>query len=254
MSRNKKRLGFTWWPKDWASSQKVQSMNIIERGIYRELIDLVMDAEEAIKLNKTLWTRLWRIDEDQISAALDYLEELGAIELHGDKLWIPSCENRLGETMKKRDSARENGAKGGRPPKEVNNPEETQKKPNGFTTETEKKTTTKTETTTETESEISPTPDLNFENIVLAVDQLSKQKIWYEQTAINTELTAYQMDELLKQFPGHCITQGKTYNEIKNDLRGYFAAFARMRKNVGNLPPKEPKGDVKNWLYDEFKE
>jgi hypothetical protein len=90
------------------------------------------------------------MSESDLTSALNYLTELGAIELHGAELWIPSCETRLGSAMKKRETARENGHLGGRPPKE-NNPTITQEKPNGFTTEkkTEKKTETEKKTTTE---------------------------------------------------------------------------------------------------------
>lgn len=123
-----KKLGFTWWPKDWAASQKVQSMDIIERGVYRELIDLVMDAEAPIKNNLKLWARLWRIDETKLSQVLDLLQELEAIEIHGIMIWVPSCEQRLSKTIPQREASRENGKKGGRPPKE-DNPDETQQKP-----------------------------------------------------------------------------------------------------------------------------
>ena len=74
----KKKLGYTWWPKDWAASQKVQSLNITERGVYRELIDLVMDQETPIKPNIKLWSRLWRIDENKLNAVLTLLYDIEA--------------------------------------------------------------------------------------------------------------------------------------------------------------------------------
>ena len=201
------KLGYTWWPKDWAASQKVQSLDIIERGVYRELIDLVMDHEEPIKPNIKLWSRLWRIDESKLIEVLSLLGEIGATENTDGCIWIPSVEQRLSKTKSRRENSRNNGKKGGRPPKI--NPKETQKKPSGFTTETT------TETTTEKFSFIKSLIDLGVEEQV-AKDWLTVRKT---KKASNTETAFTQIKNQIKnsgRSANECITIA-----VENSWKGF---------------------------------
>lgn len=89
------KLGYTWYPKDWGNSESVFELNLSERGLYRELIDLAMlnDNDTDIKLD--MWSRKFGIDIDALKSILGKLTVLNLIKVKGEKLFIPSCESRL---------------------------------------------------------------------------------------------------------------------------------------------------------------
>jgi len=95
------KLGYTWYPKDWGNSEAVFQLNLTQRGLYRELIDLAMLNDNKILCNYSVWSRKWNIDKDNLFEILDRLKELGLIkytiqeEKNKDKIFIPSCEPRL---------------------------------------------------------------------------------------------------------------------------------------------------------------
>lgn len=107
------KLGYTWYPKDWAFSEAVFDLNLSERGLYRELIDLAMHKEKGVKLNIQTWARKWNSSKEEIAEILGKLENLELIKVKGEKITVPSCDKRL----KRLTASRENGKLGGRPKK-----------------------------------------------------------------------------------------------------------------------------------------
>ena len=89
------KLGYTWYPKDWGNSESVFELTLIERGLYRELIDMAMLSDNKTTYNAKIWARKFGSTEDEIEGILITLENLKLIELKGDILFIPSCESRL---------------------------------------------------------------------------------------------------------------------------------------------------------------
>lgn len=89
------KLGYTWYPKDWTNSQAVFELTLIERGLYRELIDMAMLNDNKTKINYNVWSRRFASSEDELEQILLTLEELQLISIDGDNLFIPSCEPRL---------------------------------------------------------------------------------------------------------------------------------------------------------------
>jgi hypothetical protein len=89
------KLGYTWYPKDWGNSEKVFELTLIERGLYRELIDMAMQCDNKTQTNSKTWARKFGSTETEIEWILGTLEELKLIEFKGDTLFIPSCESRL---------------------------------------------------------------------------------------------------------------------------------------------------------------
>ena len=89
------KLGYTWYPKDWGNSESVFELTLIERGLYRELIDMAMLSDNKTTYNAKVWARKFGSTEDEIEGILITLENLKLIELKGDILFIPSCESRL---------------------------------------------------------------------------------------------------------------------------------------------------------------
>jgi hypothetical protein len=89
------KLGYTWYPKDWGTSEKVFELTLIERGLYRELIDMAMLNDNKTQINSKIWARKFGSTEDEVEGILITLSDLGLIEIKGDILFIPSCESRL---------------------------------------------------------------------------------------------------------------------------------------------------------------
>lgn len=91
----KNKLGYTWYPKDWGNSEKVFELTLIERGLYRELIDMAMLNDNKTKINSKVWARKFGSSEEEIEWILSTLNDLKLIDIKNDLLFIPSCEPRL---------------------------------------------------------------------------------------------------------------------------------------------------------------
>lgn len=89
------KLGYTWYPKDWGNSESVFELNLTERGLYRELIDLSMLNDNKTEIKLDVWVRKFAIDIDSLKSILEKLLKLNLIEYKKDILFIPSCESRL---------------------------------------------------------------------------------------------------------------------------------------------------------------
>lgn len=89
------KLGYTWYPKDWGNSESVFELNLTERGLYRELIDLSMLNDNKTEIKLDVWVRKFAIDLDSLKSILEKLLKLNLIEYKKDILFIPSCESRL---------------------------------------------------------------------------------------------------------------------------------------------------------------
>jgi hypothetical protein len=89
------KLGYTWYPKDWGNSEAVFQLNLTQRGLYRELIDLAMLNDNKTIVNYKVWSRKWAIEEELLMFELSELQHLGLIEHKGKAIFIPSCEPRL---------------------------------------------------------------------------------------------------------------------------------------------------------------
>ncbi len=89
------KLGYTWYPKDWGNSEKVFELTLIERGLYRELIDMAMLNDNKTEINLKVWSRKYACSIDELGSILITLENLDLIEVNDNTLFIPSCEARL---------------------------------------------------------------------------------------------------------------------------------------------------------------
>jgi hypothetical protein len=93
------KLGYTWYPKDWGNSESVFELNLSERGLYRELIDLAMLNDNKTEIKLDVWIRKFAIDSDALKLILSKLLLLNLIQINkgsnSEILFIPSCESRL---------------------------------------------------------------------------------------------------------------------------------------------------------------
>lgn len=84
------KLGYTWYPKDFASDPDVMLMTAAERGIYRDLIDLAYQTNNSIKYSLEALARYTNGNIDDIKSVLNLKGELK------NGIWkIPSCDKRL---------------------------------------------------------------------------------------------------------------------------------------------------------------
>lgn len=89
------KLGYTWYPKDWGNSESVFELNLSERGLYRELIDLAMLNDNKTEVKKEVWSRKFGVSNQEITDILIRLVSLKLVEIIDNILFIPSCESRL---------------------------------------------------------------------------------------------------------------------------------------------------------------
>ena len=89
------KLGYTWYPKDWGSSESVFELSLSERGLYREFIDLAMLNDNRTEIKKDVWIRKFCVSKEDLEFILCKLISLNLIEFRDNILFIPSCESRL---------------------------------------------------------------------------------------------------------------------------------------------------------------
>lgn len=89
------KLGYTWYPKDWGNSESVFELNLSERGLYREFIDLAMLNDNKTEVKIDVWSRKFSASILEINTILSNLIRLNLIEINDNILFIPSCESRL---------------------------------------------------------------------------------------------------------------------------------------------------------------
>lgn len=86
---------YTWYPKDWQSSDTVFNLTLEQRAIYRELIDLAYLENNAINPTYSIWARRWNTSSENLVKIIGDLIEFGMVKLSGKYLVVPSCEARL---------------------------------------------------------------------------------------------------------------------------------------------------------------
>ena len=105
-------LGYKWYPQDWWTSNSFKRLKHfpIVRYALRELIDLMYKEGGPVEMNSQFLEEDFNISLTEI----EYKKLLEFITVLDDgKWWIDSVKKRI----KKAQSSRLNGAKGGRPPK-----------------------------------------------------------------------------------------------------------------------------------------
>ena len=89
------KLGYTFYPKDWSSSESVFELDLAERGFFRELIDLAMTNDNKTEIKKDVWSRKFCVSVKNLEKIMAKLLTLNLIEIKDNILFVPSCESRL---------------------------------------------------------------------------------------------------------------------------------------------------------------
>jgi len=116
------KLGFTFYPKDWWTSDTFFILNPIERYIFLEMVFMMYSAGGSISNNKTIIERRLstKIDDDVWAKITDLMVQ------DGKQLTMLSVNKRLRKTV----ANQQNGLKGGRPKSPKKEDDEKPKKPN----------------------------------------------------------------------------------------------------------------------------
>jgi hypothetical protein len=182
------KLGYTWYPKDWGNSESVFELNLSERGLYRELIDLAMMNDNKTEIKLDVWCRKFAIDLDALKSILGKLSILNLIVVDGDNLFIPSCESRLNLVR--------GGSKGGKKSKPILKPiskpfeslEEKKVKPIANQIEIEKKV-----------NNIQPKVAIDWDSLLIQFNQLTKREFKIIPDKAKRQLLARLKDGYTKQ-------------------------------------------------------
>lgn len=89
------KTGYTFYPKDWQTSDKVFQLSLEERAIYREIIDLSYLNDNKICMEIDIWARKWNTKPRVISKGIDKLLSINLITLEDGIIAVPSSEPRL---------------------------------------------------------------------------------------------------------------------------------------------------------------
>lgn len=197
------KLGYTWYPKDWGNSESVFELNLEERGLYRELIDLAMLNDNETEIKFDVWCRKFAIQMDDLLDIIRKLSLLNLIEIEGEKLFIPSCESRL-----KLVRGGSNGGKKSKPTKKPNS--KPNLKPLGSLDENNEKPTTKQIEKKEKGKEIESKINLidiyfeDFKNSSYLEDICKRQKVTKEQVLNKLEDFKLKMNLEYKDYLDFC--------------------------------------------------
>jgi hypothetical protein len=195
------KLGYTWYPKDWGNSESVFELNLTERGLYRELIDLAMLNDNKTEVKLEVWSRKFAISSTDLFDIMSKLVALKLIELKENLLFIPSCESRLNLVR--------GGSKGGKKSKPTAKP--TSKPFESLEEKNEKP------TSNQIEKEIESKINSQFFNELLISES------WIEVNAKNNKSTPDKVKQYLKRFNNNLIAQG----DKKANKKEYMSHFAR---------------------------
>jgi hypothetical protein len=198
---NMAKLGYTWYPKDWGNSESVFELTLVERGLYRELIDMAMLSDNKTLINIKTWARKFGSTESEIQLILDTLFKLNLIEYKKDVLFIPSCESRLNLVR--------GGSKGGKTSKPTIKPTP---KPIESLLENNNKPISN---------------QIEIENKVNINESFYKELLisesWIEINAKNNKIYPDKVKQYLTRFNNNLIAQG----DKKNNKSEYQSHFAR---------------------------
>lgn len=95
MSKEKGFHYYTWYPKDWQTSDSVFNLSLEERAIYREFIDLAYLENNEIEPSENIWSRKWNVLPDRLDELIQSLLNIGLIKKTTKCYSVPSCDARL---------------------------------------------------------------------------------------------------------------------------------------------------------------
>ena len=89
------KLGYTWYPKDWRTDEKVFNLSLEMRGFYREFIDFAYHTNNGFTKNHKYWCRMLGINKRKFDALFASLLAVDLIMEKDGEYFIPSVEPRI---------------------------------------------------------------------------------------------------------------------------------------------------------------
>jgi hypothetical protein len=212
------KLGFTFYPKDWWTSESYFELTPIQRYYYLECLFIMYSNDGFMKTQKTQFENRNRT----MVLQNDWEIVVSKFELINDNYTHVSVNKRLRKAV----ANRENGKLGGRPKKEAEKPKkpslETQKNP-------------PLEREREREREIKENVIKNKNDLIF--NELIISESWLETVAMNSKhkFNPSQVKLWLKKYN----TTINTQFEIKNNKTEYCSHFVRWldtREKIENKP------------------
>lgn len=202
------KLGFTFYPKDWWTSESYFELTPIQRYYYLECLFIMYSNDGFMKTQKTQFEN--RIRTQVLQSDWDLVVD--KFILDDGQFTHQSVNKRLRKAV----ANRENGKKGGRPPKP--------KKPN---LKTQNNPPLESEREEENKIEIKIN-NKDFVDVVLMSNE------WLEVTAMQNKFSIDRLKEFIKEFERHLIIS----QEQKESLKDFKEHFSNWLK-------KQPKEVVK---------
>lgn len=201
------KLGFTFYPKDWWTSESYFELTPIQRYYYLECLFIMYSNDGFMKTQKTQFEN--RIRTQVLQSDWDLVVD--KFILDDGQFTHPSVNKRLRKAV----ANRENGKKGGRPPKP--------KKPNF---ETQKNPPLESESESEIKTEIE-----NKSNSIFLTELLNSES-WLESLAMNNakKFNLTQVKEKLKIFATE-LDLKFDYKLNKSEFSSHFVSWLNKQEN-----------------------
>lgn len=247
-------LGFTFYPKDWWTSDTFYALQPFERYVYLECIFMMYVNDGWLSDNKlNVERRLGTTIKDEVWGKITEL-----FVKDGDLLTHKSVNARLRKTI----ANRENGKKGGAPngnlnaKKQPKQPKKTTQNnpPLEIEREIESKIEYNTPTSyTENDNEIKKVVSVDLamlgkhpiENLK---ENLSKSRVWFDQVGMKNQIHPEEVILWFEKFCTHCLAQGKE-EMTEKDFKSYFANWVTKQRAMG-IPLVETFKDSKSKKVD----
>jgi hypothetical protein len=214
------KLGFTFYPKDWWTSESYFELTPIQRYYYLECLFIMYSNDGLMKTQKTQFENRTRT----MVLQNDWEIVISKFELINDNYTHVSVNKRLRKAV----ANRENGKLGGRPKKEVEKPKEpsleTQKNP---PLEREREREIEKETK---EKLIQNKNDLIFNELIISEG-------WLETVAMNSKhkFNPSQVKSWLKKY-NTTINNQFDYKNNKTEYCSHFTRWLDTREKTENKP------------------
>ena len=224
------KLGYQWYPKDWIYSDSVFELNLSERGLYRELIDMAMLNDNKQKYSPKIWCRKFNCELKELQDILTKLMDLNLIEIKDDILFIESCESRLNLSR--------GGKKGGMKSTKNKPTAKPTPKPMVEPTHNQKKYKVNIK---EKEKEI-------IVNNSVFVQECKKVSYWKEKMGMDYKINLNVIDVYLDDFDSHLIR----YDEQKDSLKEFKSHFNNWlgKQDLSVHRNKRPTGKTNQVNYN----
>ncbi len=219
------KLGFTFYPKDWWTSESYFELTPIQRYYYLECLFIMYSNDGCMKTQKTQFEN--RIRTQVLDSDWNFVTERFILE--NGFFTHQSVNKRLRKTL----TNRENGKKGGRPKKE----EEKPKKPK---TETQKNPPLEREREREEENKTEKEIEIKKENKnEFFLTELSNSHSWLETISMQNKLKLDETKLWLNKFNLH-LESTMEEKSNKKDFASHFVNWLKFQetKQKQEVKPK----------------